>query len=480
MSTAPPPGVRRLASHGIAYVAGTALQGVGILLVTPFITRTLSRDGYGQVSAALVAIQLVGTVVAAGLPQVILREHHRRDDGGRGARALAGVMFLGAGTLCVLAGGFAAVGGLAGAETGSAPLVVVGAGALTGVVAGQSLMRAQARPGRFLAISFLATVVAQSGGLLAARQAPTPSAFLLAYDVLLLAAAVLAALLTRPIWPGREAEAVRQGLRLAAPLLPHAVAMLVLLMGDVLVVLVVLGSASVAEYQVALLFGNMPFVLTTALVNAWAPAVFARPAAERWAWTARTGAALALVVAAGAATLALPAPWLAAIAAPASFDRPVIVVLVAIMVAVGPAYLLYNGSSLALIDGAATGRLAWAAVAAATTLVLLAGLGASVAGVRGVAVARLAGYLVLSVVTAVMARRHGLHWGARPVLAVTVLTALVALGAGALLPVSGAGATVRLAVLAGLAAAAGTAVVVAARRHGDGLWNAVRRRNSPT
>ena len=449
-------GTRRVAAHGVVYVVGTALQGLGVLLVIPFITRTLSRADYGAVSTSLVAVQLVGAVAAAGVPQVILREHHRGSDGPRRARALAGAMLVLAAVVGLLgAGAVAGVGALGGASSRLPALVVLAAGALTAVVAGQALMRAQQRPGAFLAVAILSTVGAQLVGLLAARAEPSATTFVTAYALALVVAAVVGVALTRPVPPWREAAAVRAGLRVAAPLLPHAVAMLVLLMGDVLLVSATLGREAVASYQVALQLGNMPFVLVTALVNAWAPAVFAQPESTRWQWTRRTGTGLALLVAVGGAGVTLLSPWLVAVAAPAAYDHALLVRLVALIVLVAPAYLLYNGSSLALIDAERTGRLALVAVAAAAVLLVLGCL-ASRFGAEGVAAARVAGYVTLSLGCAALARRHGLRWPLAWVLAVVAVTVGFSL-AGAALPSEGAGALVRvaLAVLLGAGVVAG-------------------------
>jgi O-antigen/teichoic acid export membrane protein len=231
--------------------------------------------------------------------------------------------------------------------------------------------------------------------------------------------------------------------------------MLVLLMGDVLLVSLLLGNESVASYQVALQLGNMPFVLVTAFVNAWAPAVYARPAVSRWSWTRTTGTGLALVVAVGGGGVALLAPWLVAIAAPPTYDHQLIVTLVSLVVLVAPAYLIYNGSSLALIDAGETGRLAAAATAAAGVLIVV-GFIAAVMGTGGVAAARVVGYLTLTVACAVLAGRHGLRWRGRTLAGIALLS-LTASAAGALLPAAGPGAGARVA----MALVLGTGLVAA-------------------
>ena len=83
-----------LGAHSVVYLVGTALQGLGVLLVLPFATRVLGATEFGRVATGLVVVQMVGTLAAAGLPQVILREHHRGTEGPRAARALAGTMIL--------------------------------------------------------------------------------------------------------------------------------------------------------------------------------------------------------------------------------------------------------------------------------------------------------------------------------------------------------------------------------------------------
>jgi hypothetical protein len=177
-------------------------------------------------------------------------------------------------------------------------------------------------------------------------------------------------------------------------------------------------------------------------VNAWAPAVFAHRASDRWRWTGRTGLVLAATVTLGASGVALLAPWLVAVAAPPTFDHALIVDLVSILVLVAPAYLLYNGAALAIIDSERTGRLAGAAAAAALVLLVGGAVLAGVAGVMGVAAARVTGYVLLAILVSVQARRQGLRWEWRATSAVFVLAAAGA-SAGAFLPFGDWGSVVR-------------------------------------
>lgn len=453
-----------LGAHSVVYLVGTAVQGLGVLLVLPFATRVLGAVEFGRVATGLVVVQMVGTIAAAGLPQVVLREHHRGAEGPRVARALAGTMVL-------LALGLGVVGlalALLLSATGHADLrqwvpLVVAAVALTTVVAGQTLMRARLQPWGFLALAVLATVGAQLAGLLAARGEPTAGTYLTAYAVVVVLAAVLALVLGRPLPPTVERERVRAGIRLATPLLPQAAAMLGLLSGDVLLARVLVGEAGAGSYQVALQLGNMPFVLAVALFNAWGPLVLSHPIDRRWAWTARTGTALTTVVAAGAAGVALLGPWLVAVMADPGFDHVAMVGALGIICTVSVSYMLYQGSSLAVLDAERTGRLAWAALIALAVVVLvalwLAPRSGATGGVVGVAIAKAVGYVVLMALTTWFARTHSpLRWPPR--VAVVALAGVALALVGAVLPLEGPAAWVRVA----LAALVGAGAVAVAPR----------------
>jgi O-antigen/teichoic acid export membrane protein len=395
---------------------------------------------------------MVGTIAAAGLPQVILREHHRGVEGPRVARALAGTMILLACGLGLLGVGVALVISAAGhADLAQwLPLVAAAVG-LTTVVSGQTLMRARLQPWGFLVLAILATVGAQLAGLLAARSQPTAGTYLTAYAGVVVLTAVLAIVVGRPLPPTTERDRVRAGVRLAAPLLPQAAAMLGLLSGDVLLTRWLLGEAAAGSYQVALQLGNIPFVLAVALFNAWGPHVLSHPIADRWTWTARTGTTLTTVVGGGAAGVALLGPWLVSLMAGPAFDHQAMVEALGVTCTVAVSYMVYQGSSLAVLDAERTGRLAWTALTALAVLVALAvWLGPS-QGIVGIAVGKAVGYAVLMALTTWFARTHSpLRWP-RTLWAVAGLA--VALGVvGAALPIDGPAVWVRVALAVAVAA----------------------------
>lgn len=406
----PPQGSRSLGAHSVVYLVGTALQGLGVLLVLPFATRLLGQVEYGKVATALVVVQMIGTVAAAGLPQVILREYHRGDDGPTAGRALAGTMV----GLAVALGVVGVVLGVVLSAAGRVDLVqwclvVVASAALTTVVAGQSLSRARLRPLHFLLLAVASTVVAHLSGLLAAQGDRSSRTYLTAYATALVLAGVLAVVVGRPLPPTAARERVRAGVRLAAPLLPQAVAMLGLLMGDVLLANRLLGNAAAGNYQVALQLGNIPFVLAVALFNGWGPLVLSHPKEQRWEWTGRTGTALLAVVVVGSGLVGATGTWLARVVAGGAFDIDGIGATVAVLSLVAVLYMLYQGSSLAVLDSERTGRLALAALAGVVVLVVVSAPLAARFGFAGVAVAKLAGYAVLAGATVVASRRT-LRW----------------------------------------------------------------------
>ncbi|GAB3875594.1 lipopolysaccharide biosynthesis protein [Terrabacter terrigena] len=413
-----------LGAHSVIYLLGTALQGLGVLLVLPFATRLLGEVEYGKVATALVVVQMIGTVAAAGLPQVILREYHRGDDGPTAGRALAGTMVglaVALGVLGVVLGVVLSAAGRV--DLGQWCLVVAASAALTTVVAGQSLSRARLRPLHFLLLAIASTVVAHLSGLLAAQGDRSSRTYLTAYATALVVAAVLAVVVGRPLPPTAARDRVRAGVLLAAPLLPQAVAMLGLLMGDVLLANRLLGNGAAGNYQVALQLGNIPFVLAVALFNGWSPLVLSHPPERRWEWTRRTGTALLAVVVVGAGLVGATGIWLAHVVAGAEFDVGGIGATVAVLSLVAVLYMLYQGSALAVLDSEHTARLALAALTGLAVMVVVAVALPSDSGIVGIAVAKVAGYVVLAAITIVASWRT-FHWPVEAWLAVGV--ALVA------------------------------------------------------
>jgi O-antigen/teichoic acid export membrane protein len=284
--------------------------------------------------------------------------------------------------------------------------------------------------------------------------------------LVLAAVAVVSVVLGRPLPPTAEPERVRAGARLAAPLLPQAAAMLGLLMGDVVLTSALLGASAAGAYQVALQLANTAFVLSTALFNAWGPLVLSHPIERRWSFTARTGTVLVGLVAAAGAGVAVLAPWLVSLMSRADFDRTAMVPTLGWLTAVAAAYMLYQGSSLAVLDAERTVYLAWVALLALGVLVVGALVLAPALGIVGIAIAKVTAYLVLAGATTWFAARSStLRW---PLVVFGTVAASVVVGAASgLLGTDGAGAWLRL--------GAAVAIVVAVLAAAPAALRSVRR-----
>jgi O-antigen/teichoic acid export membrane protein len=186
--------------------------------------------------------------------------------------------------------------------------------------------------------------------------------------------------------------------------------------------------------------------------------VLSHPLDRRWHFTARTGTVLTGVVAAGGVGVALLGPWLVAVMAKGDFDHTAMVHALGWLTSVAVLYMVYQGSSLAVLDAERTGRLAWTAVVSLGVLVAVAAVAAPALGIVGIALAKVAGYAVLAGSTTWFAVRHSpLRWP--PAVGAVLVVALgLGIGAGGLLPLEGPLSWVRV----GLAAAVALGVLAAA------------------
>ncbi len=444
-------------THGSIYVLGTALQGLGVLLVLPFLTRMLGPDEYGRVAVAIVIVVFASMVISAGMPPVILREYFA--PGGRDrARSLAGALTLTAGalvtvgtivTLVVVA--VADQSGQADQADATSPtwtLAFVAAAGYAGVESNLALFRAGRRPVPYLASVLSATVGAQSVGLLVVLASPSAEAFMTGYAATIVLTGAVGATVARPLPPWTHADAVRSGLANSLPLIPQGIALLFLYAGDTWLVSRRLGFEQAGRYQIALTIGLLPVFLALALNNAWSPLILRAGPDERWAYLKKTGAPLLGLVSACAIAVAALAPLELAILSGPDFDRGDLVSVVATIAMTGPLMLLYYGASLVVIQLGRTVRLAAISLASAGVLLAVALLTLTPWGIQGAAFGKVLGYAALAALTALLAAAlagHGL-WAMRTVLLSLALSACL-VTATAVAPVSAGGTLVRAAAL---------------------------------
>ncbi|WP_147463451.1 lipopolysaccharide biosynthesis protein [Cellulomonas triticagri] len=396
-----------MSRHGLLYVLGAALQGLALLVATPFATRALGTGEYGRVAVALAVAQTLVSVLAAGFPQLVLRDWERGAEGRVDARVTVGLMVVGGIGIGVLGTVAVVVLWSAGVVADPVPALAValGSGALTCIAACQAVLRADRRPLGFIVLATSSTLGAVLVGIGATWVAPTAGAYLSGYTAVLVLLGGASLVVSRPAWPWRERERTRRGLPPALALLPHGLAMVVLLSSDTILAGTFQGADGAGTYQPAIMLGNTVFTVATALFNAWGPAVYRQPAAVRWRWMGASAVLIAVVLAGGAVCLSVTTPWLVPLFVGPGFDHTTIETLVRVVVWMGVPYALYLGCSLVLIERGRTGTLATITVTTAVGFAGAGALAAAVVGLEGLAVVKVVAHTTLFAVTWVVASR---------------------------------------------------------------------------
>lgn len=267
----------------ILYLAGSVLQGLGLLLIQPFAIRLLSAVEWGLVSTSVVAIQVVVVLISAGLPLAITRLWFDAADGQRRARGMYGFLAGGAAVLGVLMAAVVAVVTLStgGSVAWPAVMAMVSIGLLGTVLGAQAVLRAQNRPVAFVVLSLVSSVAANLAGLGAILlTTATATAYLVAYAAAVAAAAATAVVLVRPKAPWRVPHVTKESVAIAVPLLPHTGALMLLTQGAVLLLALLAGAAPAGQYGAVLIFALGPLTLLNALNNAWATRLMEATAAK--------------------------------------------------------------------------------------------------------------------------------------------------------------------------------------------------------
>ncbi len=468
-----PPGVaspsealRRLVGRGSVYTAMLAIQMSTGLLVVPFLTRLLTPSAYGQVAVGLVIFTLLSIIGALGLADAAARTFFAGTEGPRQARRLiatASVTALLLSLVAELTGGLWAP--LFGLHYGGVLRVAVWGGAAGAMLLGaQTLLRVSERMWMFLAVAIVATVGGQALGVTLAAMLHSATAYMAGIAAGAAVAAALGLVGTGCLSSGVAAPAeVRTGLALGLPIVPHSLAVSLLVSADRIIIVAILGLAAAGRYQVAYAVGGLGVALVTALNQAWLPLLLGAREENRWEILRATSAVVHLVAGITATTLALAAPLALAIAAPPSYGRHGLVAVAAIVAFSALPYATCSSYFHAVFVSGRTRVMAIAAPVAAVVniglnLVLLRAI-----GLIGASVATVAGYAVLPAVVAVMAYRIA------PMAAVTrdaLRTWLLVapfVAAGAVIPVSVLGAAARITAIVLAAGAAAVALRAAVR-----------------
>lgn len=450
---------REVLGRGSLYTLGSVAPILANVLVTPVVTRVLGREEYGVVAVGLILVQVGAMIAGLGLASSITRHGILERSGETGARALVlqgsalSTLLIAA---AVLAGPLWSEPALSVPWRAGLAFAAVAAAGFVAVLNAQAYLRVQDRPVPFVAMSAVATLGGPVIGLaLVVWRATDADDYLFGLLVgYLLAGLAGIALALRGGWPRSPRGDFGRALRIGLPAVPHLVALLLVQNALVLIATRYFGVEDGGRMQIALLLGSAPAMIVSALNNAWAPVVYRTDPAERGAALERSARDVAAVTAALAGGVALLAPFLLRILAPAEF-APAALVPVAAVTAAGAVVSVGYLANVHLVF--ASGRSG--GLALASPLSLLLGVAAAVGLARtGSLTAVAAGfpliYVALAVGTSLLRRRVSETTWREAVLAVPVLAGFLVCAAGALLPADGPlwlSVRFALAVLLGLA-----------------------------
>nr|WP_255426865.1 lipopolysaccharide biosynthesis protein [Pseudonocardia sp. C8] len=452
--------------RGSLYTLGSVAPILANTAVTPVVTRLLGREEYGVVAVGLILLQVGAMIAGLGLAASITRHGILERSGVDGARALvlqgsalSAVLVVAA----VLAGPLWSEPVLSVSWRAGLAFAALAAAGFAAVLNAQAFLRVQDRPVPFVVMSAVATLGGPVTGLvLVLLRAGDADDYLLGLLAGYLAAGLAGiALALRGGWPRTERGDLRTALKVGLPAVPHLVALLLVQNALVLIVTRYFGVDDGGRMQIALLLGSAPAMIVSALNNAWAPVVYRTDPASRGPALERTARDVAAVTAALSGGVALLAPFLLWVLAPARFE-PAELVPVSAVTAIGAVISVAYLANVHLVF--ASGRSGGLAFASPLSLlvglvaaVLLAGTGSLTAVAVGFPLI----YLALAVGTSLLRRRVSPTRWREPVLIGPLTAGLVACGAGVLLPAEGA---LWLSVRFGLAAALGVALVWLVRR----------------
>lgn len=405
--------ISALLGRGSIYTLATAAQLTAGVLVIPVLTRLVEPAEMGVIALAIVVTAVLAVIAGAGLPAVVVRTYFIGPDGPAHARRLLRRCLVAA----LLVAAVAETTGPLWSELfgdvgygGALRLAVWAAVPMAMLACSQSILRAEEKPGRFVASAVVATAVGPAAGLvLVAAFDGGAEQYVLGMLIGQVVAATLAC-----GWAGLSSfgaipggSLTREALRIGLPTVSHSLAIYVLAAGDRVVVEALEGIGQVGRYQVAYQIGALVLAIIVAFNNAWDPIIFGEREERRWQSLAETRAVLHRIAGMLAASLALGAPLALLVAAPDSYDSTALVPVTAIVAVSAIPMVSYMASYHVLLWRGRTGVLTWATPLAAVTNIGLNLLLVPTFGLEGAAVCTVLSYCALALLTGMAARRHG-------------------------------------------------------------------------
>lgn len=392
---------RELFGRGSIYTLASAVQVGSTVLILPFVTRLLTSSEFGVVATATVLAQLLGLIATFGINGSVMLEFFADRTEPGPSRRLVGVSIIAA----VLFAGVADLTGPVWSQVfgdlayGPALHLAVWSGVPLAVLASvQALLRSMGRPWPYVIATASATAGGHAlGAILVLVTDGGSTVYLAGVLIGALAGTAFGLVAGGVAWPTRrDRTLVARALRVGLPLVPHVMAMFALLAVDRIVIESVLGLEAAGRYQVASLVGAGGLSLLAAVNNAWSPMVLGAAPDDRWSVLAGTTRDLEKLLPGLVAVIALGAPLLLRIAAPASYDPAELATITTIVsVSVLP-YLWYLSGVHVVFFQRRTGVLAWTTPAVAVLAVTANLLLLPTFGLPGAAAVTVASYGLLA------------------------------------------------------------------------------------
>lgn len=395
--------------RGLLYTVGTAAPVLSNALATPFVTRMIGPTEYGIVAVATVILQIGMILAGLGLAAAITRHGIIERSGVSGARylVLCGALLSIPVALVALALYPVVESALDLGSVASYALALLASIGFASVVNTQSYLRVLDRPLPFVLLSISSALGGPLVGVvLLSTVDASAEAYLAGLAVgYLLSGAIGLVLTVRGGSREHHKGDLGRALHIGLPTIPHQVSIYLISGVLVLVASVLFSGSAAGRLQLAVLIGSAPGVLTSSLNNAWAPVVYRATESERAHILESTSRDIAWLAACAAGFVALLAPTLLAIVAPAGYDPTTLTPAVA-LAAAGTVFSVPYLANVHLVFASGRSR----GLSVATPLALLVGatcavLAGRILGLTAVAVGMTATYLGMVLGAAFLARR---------------------------------------------------------------------------
>jgi O-antigen/teichoic acid export membrane protein len=450
----------------LLYLIGAAIQGLAPILVQPVVIRSLDLAQWGRVGVATAMLQVGLVILSAGVPLAVTRTYFQTSDGPRRSRAIiaASALFsIGAALVVTMVWGLVLLAQRDLEENLPFLITVPAVGLLSVVVAAQAHLRAEKKAVKFVLLSAGSSLGAHTLGLasvlLVQRSA---TVYLTAFAIGMSVTAVVALLLVKPISAWHYARPVWDAVRISLPLVPHSLAMILIMQGDGLLLKLLEGDVAAGRYIAAAAFALGPFAVLAGLNNVWTPRIMAASNGagfrEELRAVTRQAAATSFLLGFLGIAGANVGIWVLA------GDMPDLIQVAKVLPLVSTGYALYLIGMAALFALGRTGAFAYVTLGIALAAALIAIIPIQSQNFLLLAGVKAGVFAALGLIYLLLSRRAGaVGLSLRPFLMTTTVLIILALAA-LFIPTTLAAGIVTLVVSALLAAAVVAVVVVRKRR----------------